>query len=42
MARSGKLARRFIDRLGSIDGRQLRQLLRALAAAAAPTPAVAA
>jgi len=31
-----------VYRLGSIDGRQLRQLLRALAAAAAPTPAVAA
>jgi hypothetical protein len=31
-----------VYRLGSIDGRQLRQLLRALAPAAAPTPAVAA
>ena len=31
-----------VYRLGSIDGRQLRQLLRALAAAAAPTPVVAA
>jgi hypothetical protein len=29
-----------VYRLGSMDGRQLRQLLRALAAAAAPTPAV--
>jgi hypothetical protein len=31
-----------IYRLGSINGRQVRQLLRALAAAAAPTSAVAA
>lgn len=30
-----------VYRLGSINGRQVRQLLRALAAAAAPTPAVA-
>jgi len=31
-----------VFRLGSVNGRQLRQFLRALAAAAAPIPAVAA